>query len=294
MRIQSITNRVIATLFLLLVSATSLSHGISEETRQRMIDGGNFQYLVLGAEHMVTGYDHLLFLFGVMFFLSRFVSIVKFVTAFTIGHTITLVFATYLGITVNYFLIDAVIAMTVIYKGFENIDGFRRYLNVASPNLLVAVFVFGLIHGFGLSTRLQELPIRDDSGLLMHILSFNVGVEVGQVLALIVMGAVLSIWRKKRSFESWSGIANGALMAAGVFLLSMQLHGFAHSAFPDDFPINRDDHAHAHDELNTDSPVHTHNPDGSHPPGVPDHGPEFDSSQDSANEGDDIVIPEHN
>jgi hypothetical protein len=115
---------------------------------------------------MITGYDHLLFLFGVMFFLTRFSAIIKFVTAFTAGHTITLIAATFVGIQANYFLVDAVIACTVIYKGFDNLDGFRKYLNVNSPNLLTAVFVFGLIHGFGLSTRLQQLPILGDGFLL--------------------------------------------------------------------------------------------------------------------------------
>ena len=156
---------------LVLLSPVAHAHGISEEARRRMLEGGDLQYLILGAEHMITGYDHLLFLFGVMFFLTSFSSILRFVTAFTIGHTITLISATYLGITANYFLIDAIIALTVIYKGFENLDGFPKVFGTKSPNLLFMVVLFGLIHGFGLSTRLQQLPIREDSGLLMHILS---------------------------------------------------------------------------------------------------------------------------
>jgi hypothetical protein len=167
--------------FSVFASSAAVAHGISEEAKQRMIDGGNFEYMRLGAEHMLTGYDHLLFLFGVMFFLTRFVDIVKFVTAFTLGHTITLILATYLQITANFYLIDAFIALTVAYKGFENLDGFRKYLNSASPNLLWMVFAFGLVHGFGLSTRLQQLPVAESGNLLMHILSFNLGVEIGQV-----------------------------------------------------------------------------------------------------------------
>ena len=169
----------------LLASELVFAHGISAEARQRMIDGGNLEYLRLGAEHMITGYDHLLFLFGVMFFLSRPTDIIKFVSAFTIGHTVTLICATYWQITANYYLVDAFIAVTVAYKGFENLDGFKKFLNTGSPNLLLMVLMFGLVHGFGLSTRLQQLPVAEGGGMLMHIISFNVGVEIGQILALI-------------------------------------------------------------------------------------------------------------
>lgn len=268
-------------LFLLIcamsVSGAALAHGISEEARQRMIDGGNLEYLRLGAEHMITGYDHLLFLFGVMFFLTRLVDIVKFVTAFTIGHTIALIFATYLKITADYYLVDAFIALTVAYKGFENLDGFRKYLNTASPNLLAMVFAFGLVHGFGLSTRLQQLPVAEGGGILMHILSFNLGVELGQIAALLVMWAVLRIWRQRSHFTVFSKVANAGLIFAGALLLFMQLHGFSHTAYADDFPISRDDHAHAHLEASNQPQApadsvsaevaahgHAHNPDGSH------------------------------
>jgi hypothetical protein len=230
-------------------SDTALAHGISEEARRRMIEGGNLEYLRLGAEHMLTGYDHLLFLFGVMFFLTRFIDIVKFVTAFTIGHTITLIFATYMGITANFYLIDAFIALTVAYKGFENLDGFRKYLNTASPNLLAMVFAFGLVHGFGLSTRLQQLPLADGSQLLLNILSFNLGVEIGQVLALVVMWLILRLWQRRKSFPLFSRLANSALIAAGALLLVFQLHGYSHTAYADDFPVSRDDHFHAHEEM---------------------------------------------
>jgi hypothetical protein len=230
-------------------SNAALAHGISEEARRRMIEGGNLEYLRLGAEHMLTGYDHLLFLFGVMFFLTRFVDIVKFVTAFTIGHTITLIFATYQGIAANFYLIDAFIALTVAYKGFENLDGFRKYLNSRSPNLLLMVFVFGLVHGFGLSTRLQQLPLAEGGALLQNILSFNVGVEIGQVLALLVIWLLLRLWQRRATFALFSRVANCGLIAAGTLLLLFQLHGYSHSANAEEFPISRDDHFHAHEEM---------------------------------------------
>jgi hypothetical protein len=141
----------------------AIAHGISEADKQSMLDGGYIRYIGLGASHMLTGYDHLLFLFGVVFFLTTLKDVVKFVTVFTIGHCITLVLATFFQITWNYWLVDAIIAVSVIYKGFDNNGGFQKHFNMASPNLIKAVFAFGLLHGFGLSTRLQQLPLGDDS-----------------------------------------------------------------------------------------------------------------------------------
>lgn len=112
----------------LFFSANLFAHGISEEAKRAMIEGGYLKYIILGAEHMITGYDHLLFLFGVIFFLKTFKDIVKFISIFTLGHSITLIFATFMGITANYWLIDAVIAISVIYKGFDNNKGFQEYL----------------------------------------------------------------------------------------------------------------------------------------------------------------------
>ena len=228
--------------------ANAFAHGISDSDKQRMIDGGYLQYVGLGATHMITGYDHLLFLFGVIFFLTKFKDIVKFITAFTLGHSITLIFATFMGVSVNNFLIDAVIALTVIYKGFDNVDGFKKYLKTNSPSLIKLVFVFGLIHGFGLSTRLQQLPLGTD-GLLLKIISFNVGVEIGQVLALSVMLLLLSGWRKTASFARFSIASNVGLMVAGLGLFLMQMHGYTHHVFVDDLAFNKDAHHHTHKEM---------------------------------------------
>jgi len=239
---------IILLLASLLVTLTASAHGISDADKQGILEGGNLEYIKLGATHMLTGYDHLLFLFGVMFFLTRFGDIVKFITAFTVGHCITLVFATLLHIKANYYLVDAVIALTVCYKAFDNLDGFKKYIGVASPNLLGAVTLFGLIHGFGLSTRLQQLPLGQE-GLVLRILSFNLGVEVGQIVALSGMWVLLASWRKTASFAKFSKVANAALMAAGVLLLLMQLHGYQHTQFTDDFPFNKDEHYHIHENM---------------------------------------------
>jgi hypothetical protein len=233
---------------LAMFSATVMAHGMSAEDQLKILDAGYLDYVELGATHMITGYDHLLFLFGVIFFLTRFNDIIKFITAFTIGHSITLIFATLYGIKANFYLIDAVIALTVCYKAFDNLDGFKKYFQMDSPNLLWMVLGFGLIHGFGLSTRLQQLPLGDD-GLVLRILAFNVGVEMGQIIALVIMLFLLSGWRKYASFERFSQASNWALMLAGGLLLLMQLHGYQHTQFSDEFPLNKDDHHHVHEEL---------------------------------------------
>ena len=241
----------------LLFSSNLWAHGISAADKEAMLSGGYLKYAWLGTTHMLTGYDHLLFIFGVIFFLSTFKDIVKFISVFTFGHCITLIFATFYKITANYYLIDAVIAISVMYKGFENIDGFRKYFSWEPPSLLKMVFAFGLIHGFGLSTRLQQLPLGDDAqSMLFRILSFNVGVELGQIIALTAMLILLRGWRKSSTFHKFAKAANVALIAGGIFLFNMQFHGYWHS-FPEDFPLNQDDHTHIHADMKAEE-VNTH------------------------------------
>lgn len=232
---------------LLLPATMAFAHGISAADKQAMLDGGNLKYIWLGATHMLSGYDHLLFLFGVVFFLNTLKDIVKFVSVFTLGHSITLILATFMGVNANYYLIDAVIAISVIYKAFDNNKGFQNYLHMKSPNLLWVVFLFGLIHGFGLSTRLQQLPLGEDApSMLLRIVSFNIGVEFGQIIALIPILFILMLWRKKESFMQQSKVANHALMFAGFMLLLMQLHGYLHTTNEEEFGFNKDAHTHIH------------------------------------------------
>jgi hypothetical protein len=230
-------------------SSFASAHGMSEEDKIAMLNGGYVQYGELGAKHMLTGYDHLLFLLGVMFFLTNARDVVKFVSAFTLGHCITLVGATFAGISANYFLVDAVIALSVCYKGFENNGYFTSYLKMRAPPLVWMAFAFGLVHGFGLSTRLQELPLGDDRlGILGRILSFNVGVEIGQVAALLVMVVVLTVLRRSQRFAHASRVMNDGVIAVGLLLLLMQLHGYHHNANADDLGFSQDLHMHAHEE----------------------------------------------
>ena len=229
----------------LLSTSLVFAHGMSEAEKQSIIDGGNLSYLWLGATHMLSGYDHLLFVFGIIFFLTTFRDIVKYITAFTLGHSVTLILATFNHVQINYFLIDAIIGLSVCYIAFANIDGFKKYLNVQSPNLLAMIIGLGLIHGLGLSTRLQQLPLNEDQ-LLLNIISFNVGIELGQILALSVMLLLLVGWRKSASFQMFSKLSNFVLIFAGIFLFSMQIHGYWHTTTPDEFGFSADNHYHDH------------------------------------------------
>ena len=233
------------TIAAILLMSQAFAHGMSEAEKQLIIDGGNLRYLGIGATHMLSGYDHLLFVFGIIFFLTRFKDIVKYITAFTLGHSVTLIYATFTGLQINYFLIDAVIGLSVAYIAFANLDGFKKYWNVKPPNLLVMIITLGLIHGLGLSTRLQQLPLNEDQ-LLLNIISFNVGIELGQILALTVMLLILAGWRKSASFQPFSRISNIFLIFAGFYLFTMQMHGYSHVSNPDEFGFSGDNHAHEH------------------------------------------------
>ena len=173
---------------------------------------------------MLTGYDHLLFLVGVIFFLYKPKEILLYVSFFTIGHSLTLLFGVMADINVNTYLIDAIIALSIVYKGFDNLGGFKKVLG-KQPNTKIAVLIFGLFHGFGLATKLQEFKF-DQEGLFVNLLGFNLGVEIGQFLALGLVLIILGLWRRYRSYVQFSTLTNTALMAAGFVLFGYQLIGY--------------------------------------------------------------------
>ncbi|HEX9759092.1 MAG TPA: HupE/UreJ family protein [Nitrospiria bacterium] len=220
-----------------LLSQYAYAHGMSEAEKLAIIEGGNLRYMWLGATHMLSGYDHLAFVFGIIFFLTSFRDIAKYVTAFTLGHSVTLIYATFNAIQLNYFAIDAVIGLSVCYIAFANIDGFRKYLSINPPHMMLMIIGLGLIHGFGLSTRLQELPLSEDS-LLLNIISFNVGIELGQVSALALMLLLIAAWRKRHAFQTFSLVTNYGLILAGSLLFLMQMHGYAHTSNPEEFTVS--------------------------------------------------------
>lgn len=212
---------------LALFSVGVAAHGVDDNTRAFLMQNEGVQvvpFLYIGAKHMITGYDHLLFLTGVIFFLFRSKDILLYVTLFTIGHSTTLLLGVLLQIQLNAYLIDAIIGLSVFYKGFDNLGGFKRCFNW-QPNTRFAVFIFGLFHGFGLATKLQEFELPDD-GLLANLIAFNAGVEAGQFAALAVILIIISAWRKLPSFQKFSTTTNSLLMSAGLMLTGYQLTGY--------------------------------------------------------------------
>jgi hypothetical protein len=181
-------------------------------------------FLYLGAKHMVTGYDHLAFLVGVIFFLYRLKDVVTYVSLFTLGHSVTLLAGVLGGIHANSHIVDAIIGFSVVYKAFDNMDGFKTYLGF-EPNTKLAVLIFGLFHGFGLATKLQELDLSKN-GLVTNIVSFNVGVEIGQVLALTAVLIAFGYWRTRPGFLRHAFATNTALMGVGFVLTGYQIAGY--------------------------------------------------------------------
>ena len=206
------------------------AHGVSGKDARFLLslDGAAIvPLLYLGAKHMVTGYDHLLFLVGVIFFLYRLRDIVLYVSLFTVGHSVTLLAGALGGIRANAYIIDAIIGLSIVYKAFENMGGFKA-LGV-QPNTRVAVLVFGLFHGFGLATKLQEFALSPN-GLVTNIVSFNVGVEIGQFLALTGVLLALAYWRTRPGYLQHAYTTNAVLMTAGFVLTGYQLAGYLVSA----------------------------------------------------------------
>ncbi len=215
-----------AALVLAALPEAALAHGVSEKDAAFVLslDGMAIApFLYLGAKHMVTGYDHILFLLGVIFFLYRLKDVVLYVSLFTLGHSLTLLLGVFGGITANAFIIDAIIGLSVVYKGFENMGGFAR-LGLRF-NTRAAVLIFGLFHGFGLATKLQEFALPQ-AGLVANIISFNVGVEIGQIIVLSAVLLGLTLWRRSPSYVSHAFATNAALMAGGFVLTGYQLVGY--------------------------------------------------------------------
>lgn len=220
------TKYVFSLVVLAFVCSLAWGHGIHGPDRDFIEASSGLApalFIYLGAKHMITGYDHLFYLAGVVFFLGSFRDIIKLVSLFALGHSITLLFGVLANVQVNAFLIDAVIGFSIVYKAHENLGGFKNTSYV--PSIPLAVFLFGLVHGLGLATKLQEFSISSQ-GLVANIISFNIGVEVGQIIALGLILIVFNIWRKTSTFTTFSAAANVLLMVAGFVLMGYQLTGY--------------------------------------------------------------------
>ncbi|WP_267433279.1 HupE/UreJ family protein [Sphingomonas sp. GM_Shp_1] len=203
------------------------AHGVAEGDKAFIQNNPGINiipYLYLGAKHMVTGYDHLLFLFGVIFFLHRLKDVGAYVTLFAIGHSTTLLAGVFFNIHADPYLIDAIIGLSVVYKALDNLGAFPMLIGF-QPDQKAAVLIFGFFHGFGLATKLQDL-IASRDGLIPNLVSFNIGVEMGQFLALSAILILMTLWRRSPSFARRVVIANAALMSAGIVLTGYQLAGF--------------------------------------------------------------------
>ncbi|GGK06270.1 membrane protein [Luteimonas terricola] len=218
---------VLAALFMLVLPDLAYAHAIAEGDKgyiQEITGVHLVSFAYLGAKHMATGYDHILFLLGVIFFLYRMNQIALYVTLFAIGHSTTMLLGVYFNVGINSYLIDAIIGLSVVYKALDNMGAYQRWFGF-QPNTKVATLVFGLFHGFGLSTKIIEYEISPD-GLVPNLLAFNVGVEIGQLLALGAILIAMGYWRRTDSFLKHAYTANVVMMSAGFILVGMQLTGY--------------------------------------------------------------------
>lgn len=228
MRPISTASLLLGSLAIIIVaSGVAAAHGVADGDKEFILNNPGAHivpFVYLGAKHMVTGYDHLLFLVGVIFFLFKLRDVALYVSMFTLGHSATLLIGVLGGIHANAFIVDAIIGLSVVYKGFDNLGGFQRIVGF-QPNTKAAVLIFGFFHGFGLATKLQEFALSPD-GLAVNILAFNVGVEIGQFLALGVIIILLDWWRETKYFEKGAFLTNTLLMAGGFTLVGYQLTGY--------------------------------------------------------------------
>lgn len=218
---------ILLTLGLFGLSTDVLAHAVAQGDKGYIqeITGVNLiAFMYLGAKHMVTGYDHLLFLLGVIFFLYRMQHIAIYVSLFALGHSTTMLLGVYFNVGINSYIIDAIIGLSVVYKALDNLGAYQRWFGF-QPDTRAATLIFGFFHGFGLSTKIIEYDISPD-GLIPNLLAFNVGVEIGQLLALAMILIVMSYWRKTDGFFRHAYTANVAMMSAGFLLMGYQLTGY--------------------------------------------------------------------
>ena len=215
--------------FLLMLTAQgALAHNVTvgDAGYVQEVSGWNLiPFLYLGAKHMVTGYDHLLFLFGVVFFLYRMQHIAIYVSLFAIGHSTTMLLGVWYGWSVNPYFIDAIIGLSVVYKALDNLGAYQRWFGF-QPDTKAATLIFGFFHGLGLATKILDYDIAPD-GLLANLIAFNVGVELGQLIALSMILIVMGFWRRTPSFLRHAYTANVVMTTAGFILVGYQLTGLA-------------------------------------------------------------------
>lgn len=211
----------------LLLSGQAFAHGVAEGDAAFIEANQGVQFIpfiYLGAKHMVSGYDHLLFLFGVIFFLYRLKDVGIYVSLFAIGHSVTLLWGVLNDTQVSPYIVDAIIGLSVVYKGFDNLGGFKKLFGY-QPDTKAAVLIFGFFHGFGLATKLQDFTLSED-GLVANIVAFNIGVEIGQLIALSAILILMGYWRRTPAFQRYAFASNAVLMSLGFMLMGYQITGY--------------------------------------------------------------------
>ena len=230
-RYPKFTSITFGTAFVLMAtfwSNMALAHAVTQGDKgyiQEIFGVHLIPFMYLGAKHMVTGYDHILFLFGVIFFLYRMKYIAIYVSLFALGHSLTMITGVMLNFGINAFIIDAIIGFSIVYKALDNLGAFQRWFGV-QPNTKIVTLIFGLCHGFGLASKVIEYEIAKD-GLLPNLIAFNVGVELGQLLALSTILIAMGWWRRTESFHRYAYTANVIMMVAGFVFIGMHLTGYA-------------------------------------------------------------------
>ncbi len=205
----------------------ALAHGVTQGDKgyiQETVGVHPIPFIYLGAKHMMTGYDHLLFLLGVIFFLYRMKDVTIYVTLFAVGHIVTLLSGVLMEISISSYIIDAIIGFSVVYKALDNMGAYQRWFRF-QPNTKAATLIFGLLHGFGLATKILDYELSPD-GLLANLIFFNIGVELGQILALAVILIAITYWRKSGSFLHHAYKANAVMMMLGFLLMFYQITGY--------------------------------------------------------------------
>lgn len=218
---------VLSAALLILIDSNAFAHAVAAGDKGYIQEVSGvllLPFTYLGAKHMVTGYDHILFLFGVIFFLYRMKQIAIYVSLFALGHSTTMLLGVYFNFGINSYLIDAVIAFSIVYKALDNLGAFQRWFGY-QPDTKLVTLIFGLFHGFGLASKIIDYDISAD-GLLPNLLAFNVGVEIGQLLALSAILIAMGYWRRTPSFLRHAYTANVVMMSAGFILIGLQLTGY--------------------------------------------------------------------
>ena len=224
---QSLILMALVLLALIAFATTAFAHAVTEGDKGYIQEVSGMKlipFMYLGAKHMVTGYDHLLFLFGVVFFLYKMKHVGIYVSLFAIGHSTTMLAGVYFGWNFSSYLIDAIIGLSVVYKALDNLGAYQRWFGV-QPDTKAATLIFGFFHGLGLATKLLEYDIAPN-GLIPNLLAFNVGVEIGQLIALAMILIVMGYWRKTTSFWKHAYTANVVMMSAGFILVGYQMTGY--------------------------------------------------------------------